>query len=102
MTININYNIMVQENKKLDKRYIKAKKRIDDLKEFYIHLITFIVMNAFLIFVNYVTYWEYKWFWYSLFGWGIGLVMHFFVTFGYGPDWEERKIKEFMEKDNRK
>ncbi len=52
MTININYNIMVQENKKLDKRYIKAKKRIDDLKEFYIHLITFIVMNAFLIFVK--------------------------------------------------
>lgn len=36
-------------------------------------------------------------------GWGIGLVFHAMTAFGvipfFGSDWEERKLKEFMEKD---
>jgi len=35
-----------------------------------------------------------------MFGWGIGIVIQAFITFGYGRDWEERKIREYMEKDN--
>ncbi len=88
------------DEKKLNKKYLKAQKRVEDLKGFYSHLISYIVIMPFLIYVNYVTYWEFKWFWFTLFGWGIGLVIHGFMTFGYNSNWEERKIKEFMEKDN--
>jgi hypothetical protein len=36
-------------------------------------------------------------------GWGIGLIIHALFVFVFGPrfgaDWEERKIRELMEKD---
>jgi hypothetical protein len=41
-----------------------------------------------------------QWFWFPLFGWGLGLIIHAFKTFGYGSTWEERKIREIMEKEN--
>jgi len=34
-----------------------------------------------------------------LFGWGLGLTIHGFTVFGYGSSWEEKKIREIMEKD---
>ena len=43
------------------------------------------------------------WFWWPMFGWGIGIIFHAFGVFnhkiGLGKDWEDRKIKEFMDKD---
>jgi len=83
-----------------DRKYIRAKKRVADLKGFYGGLVAYCVVIPFLIFVNYRTHWDFQWFWFPLFGWGIGLVIHAFKIFGYGGDWEERKIKEIMEKDN--
>lgn len=80
-------------------KYIKAKKRVDDLKEFYGSLISYCVVIPFLIFINYRTYWGFQWFWFPMFGWGLGLVIQAFKTFGYGTDWEDRKIREYMEKD---
>jgi hypothetical protein len=39
-------------------------------------------------------------------GWGIGLAFHGMKVFNYTPllgkNWEERKLKEFMEQENRK
>jgi len=39
----------------------------------------------------------------TAFFWGIGLAFHAYGVFGkhllFSKDWEERKIKEFMEKD---
>jgi hypothetical protein len=35
-----------------------------------------------------------------MFGWGLGLVIQSFKAFGYGSNWEERKIREIMENDN--
>lgn len=79
--------------------YFKAKQRVKEIKEFYGNLISYCVVIPFLIFVNYFTYWEFKWFWFPLLGWGIGLTIHGFSVFGYGSSWEERKIKEIMEKE---
>lgn len=79
--------------------YFKAKQRVKEIKEFYGNLISYSVVIPFLIFVNYYTYWEFQWFWFPLFGWGIGLTIHGFSVFGYGSNWEERKIRELMEKD---
>jgi len=80
--------------------YFKAKQRVKEMKEFYGNLISYCVVIPFLIFINYSTYWGFQWFWFPLFGWGIGLTIHGFSVFGYGSDWEERKIQEIMEKDN--
>lgn len=81
--------------------YFKAKERVKEIKEFYGSLISYCVVIPFLALINYYTYWDFQWFWFPLFGWGIGLTIHGFSVFGYGKDWEERKIKELMEKDHK-
>ncbi len=81
-------------------KYIRAKKHIDDLKDFYGSLIAYFVVIPFLIYINYRTYWDFQWFWFPLFGWGLGNVIQAFKVFGYGTNWEERKIREIMDKDN--
>ena len=53
----------------------------------------------FLIFINYTTYWGHKWFWYPMFGWGIGLVIQGVRLLGFNRGWEQRKVKEFMDSD---
>jgi len=41
------------------------------------------------------------WFYWPLFGWGIGIVMHGLFVFGFGlwlgQEWEEKKIEEIMD-----
>jgi len=86
-----------QSNK--SEAYYKAKQRVKEIKEFYGNLISYCVVIPFLIFINYMTFWGFQWFWFPLFGWGLGLTIHGFSVFGYGSTWEERKIKEIMEKD---
>ena len=88
------------EKRNLDTRYLRAQKRVEDIKNFYTHLICYIVITPFLVLVNYMTYWEFKWFWFSAIGWGIGLAIHGFVTFTISSDWEEQKIRQFMNEDN--
>ena len=43
------------------------------------------------------------WFYWPLFGWGIGILIHGLTVFvfegRFGREWEEKKIKEIMEKD---
>jgi len=79
--------------------YLKAQKRVKDIKEFYSHLTTYCLIIPLLIFINLYTYSDFLWFFFPMFGWGIGLAIHAFTTFGYGKDWEEKKIRELMEKD---
>lgn len=76
--------------------YYKAKKRVEEIKGFYSNLISYCIVIPFLIVINYKTHWEFQWFWFPAMGWGIGIVMHAFTTFGYGKDWEERKIQEIL------
>ena len=82
--------------------YFKAKERVKEIKEFYGHLISYCIVIPFLIFINYYTYWKFQWFWFPLFGWGLGLTIHAFSIFGYGSNWEERKIAEIMAKEKQK
>ncbi len=74
----------------------QAKKRIDELKGFYAHLVSFVSVNSFLLMINIVTYEDSGeiWFFYPLFGWGIGLAIHTFMVFVAGHDWEEQKMQE--------
>lgn len=91
----------------LDKRdqYEKAKDRVKEMKSFFGSLYTYLGVNAFLIFINYRTGWDHKWFFYPLIGWGIGLFFHYLEVFDKNPflskDWEKRKIKELMQEEDR-
>lgn len=90
--------------------YRNAVKKVKALKGFYGHLTVYIVINLLLLYVstreeglieglkdiaNYFT----------AFFWGIGLVAHaagvFMPNIIFGRDWEERKIKQLMEKERR-
>ncbi len=79
--------------------YFKAKARVKEIKEFYGNLLSYCIVIPVLIFINYETYWEFQWFWFPVFGWGLGLTIHAFTVFGYGANWEERKIEEIMAKN---
>ncbi len=81
--------------------YQRALKKVTELKEFYGNLISYAIVIPFLIYINYITYWEFKWFLFPLFGWGLGLCIHAFQAFGIGNNWEEKKIKELMEQDTK-
>ena len=84
-------------------KYQEAKKRVEEIKGFYFHLISYIVVNAILVVINLLTSPEYLWFIWPIIGWGVGLLIHAFTVFGnvMGKAWEERKIKEILEKDKR-
>ncbi|WP_432671423.1 2TM domain-containing protein [Flavobacterium sp. SM2513] len=84
-------------------RYLKAQKKVEDLKGFYGNLSSYIFVNIGLLILNLLTSPEYLWFFYPLLGWGIGVAIHGMSVFNYMPflnrDWEEKKIKELMNKE---
>lgn len=77
----------------------RAKKRVQALKGFYGNLTSYCIVIPILIFINLKFSPEYHWFWFSAMGWGIGLSVHAFTVFGYGYNWEERKIQELLNKE---
>lgn len=91
-------NIMQQKNTE-ELIYLKAQRRVKDLKEFYGNLFSYCLVIPCLIVINLLTYSKFLWFFFPMFGWGIGLAIHGFSAFGYGKDWEEKKIEEFMRKN---
>ncbi|UOB17219.1 2TM domain-containing protein [Abyssalbus ytuae] len=95
--------IMRTQAVKTNDKYLRARKRVDDLKEFYSSLIMYPIVIPFLIFINYKTYWGFKWFWFPLIGWGIGLLFHAYKVYAVngilGRDWEDKKIRKYMEEE---
>ncbi|AEW85410.1 histidine kinase [Flavobacterium columnare] len=79
--------------------FTKAKERVEKLKSFYANLISYCSIIPFLILINSKTS-NFNWFWFPLIGWGMGLFFHAIEVFGYGKNWEERKIKEILRKEN--
>ncbi len=79
--------------------YVRAKERVDKLKGFYGNLISYCTVIPILIIINVNTS-DFQWFWFPMLGWGFGITMHAFETFGYGKAWEEKKIREILNKDN--
>ena len=86
-------------------KYQRATKKVGELKGFYIHLFVYILVNLFLFLFNIITSPDSLWFYWPLLGWGIAIAMHAYSVFGsghlLGADWEEKKIREVMEKDNK-
>ncbi len=92
--------------------YLRAKKKVEVLKQFYGHLAVFLVINTAIILVSAKVFgqgdvrfahWE---IYITTFFWGIGLVSHaVYVIFklyfrnNFLSRWEERKIKQFLEQE---
>jgi len=91
----------MEANYKEEQKYFKAKKRVNDIKGFYVHLFIYLITIQIIITVNLMFVPSFHWFWFSVLGWGMGLFFHWLGVFGFqklglGKDWEEKKIKEFM------
>lgn len=87
-------------------RYQKASKKVEEIKGFYSHLAAYIFIILLLTFVNLNYSPEHYWFFYPMIGWGIGVLFHGIGVFGtdtiFSSDWENRKIKQFMEEEKNK
>lgn len=77
-----------------------ARCQVRRIRGFYSHLAAFVLVNAGLATINLLGSPGHLWFQWPLLGWGIGLLMHAFDTFGrqrfLGREWEERKVRELM------
>lgn len=95
----------MQVNKQQEQKYLRAKEQVEKIKGFYANLITYCIVIPFLIYINLAHVPEFHWFWFPIFGWGIGLTFHAMDAFKYNPflgrDWEQKKIKELMDEEKR-
>lgn len=96
-----------------EERYERAKKRVKDIQGFYWHLFWYVAVNIFLTFGGTIRNifkgdsFEIIHFNFGAFSiwffWGIGLAVHWLRVFGkniiFSKDWEDRKIKEYMDKE---
>lgn len=83
----------------MDARYEQAKKRVEDIKGFFVHLAIYVVVNLGVFALNMITSPDTLWFYWVTFGWGIGVAIHavaFLIEGRFGSDWEERKIDEYL------
>lgn len=91
-----------------NEEYYAAYKRVKRIKGFYTHLIVYVLVNSYLVvdqcfddnsFESLFQLHTYS----TPFFWGIGLLAHGMSVFGrelfFGNNWEERKIREIMNKD---
>lgn len=84
------------------KKYDRAKKQVEELKGFYIHFAIYLIMVPVFIYLNVIST-SFPWAMFPIFGWGVGVAGHAMEVFNYNPilgkNWEERKIREIMNKD---
>jgi hypothetical protein len=86
-------------------RYLEAKKLVKRIKGFYIHATVYVLVNLFLIANNVESGMDLSNinnYWTAIF-WGVGLLGHglsiFIPNVILGKDWEEKKIREIMNKN---
>ncbi len=96
-------SIMENDDQTEQMSFLKAQKKVEEIKGFYGNLGGYIIVMIVLAVVNLLTYPQFLWFLFPAAGWGIGVLIHGLAVFDYlpflGSDWEERKIREIMERD---
>ncbi len=93
-------------NTNKENKYLKAKERVEEVKQFYTKVLSSLGVIVVVGAINYyLDKWEHPWFLWVVFGLSISLIFKAIKVFGFnsffGKDWEERKIKEFMQDDER-
>ncbi|MFQ5954356.1 MAG: 2TM domain-containing protein [Kiloniellales bacterium] len=82
--------------------YQRAYKRMKAVQAFYAHLTAYTGVNLMLFFVDFFTG-SGIWFFWPLLIWGAAIALHASITFRwlpfYGREWEEAKVRRFMEEE---
>lgn len=93
-----------QETYISEKRYKRAQKHVTELKVFYVHLAIYLAFVPLFIYLNFLSRAGFPWAIFPIAGWGLGVASHAAETFNYNPlfgkKWEERKIRELMERED--
>ena len=83
--------------------YDKARAKVHEVKCFYTHLAIYMLFVPFFIFLNFRSG-GFPWAIFPIAGWGLGILGHASEVFGWNPffgkEWEGRKTREFLEKDD--
>mgnify|MGYP000504151473 CR=1 FL=1 len=98
-----NNNIMYTEEIQ-NSSYVRAVEKVEKLKEFYQNIISYCIIIPFLVFINLKFSPQFHWFWFPMFGWGIGVLFHGLDVYNYNPflgrNWEQKKINELMKEED--
>ena len=82
--------------------YEEAKKRVEAKRGFYMHLVTYVVVNTMLVLIwAFPAGGGYPWFLWPLGGWGIGIIMHFVQVFAWPKGGERAAIEKEVDKIKR-
>ena len=88
-----------------DERVERARKRVRELRGFYIHVAIYVVVIAGIAMINWITTPGYWWVVWPMIGWAIGLGAHavsvIFEGSLLGPEWEDRKTREILSRGER-
>ncbi len=82
--------------------YELAKKRVKAKRDFYVHLVVYVVVNIMLVII-----WAfpagrgYPWFWWVIGGWGIGVLFNFLDVFVWQRGGDNGAIEKEAEKIRR-
>ncbi|MGB6151926.1 MAG: 2TM domain-containing protein [Pricia sp.] len=95
------------ESKQKENKYLRAKERVEEVRNFYSGIISALFTVGLLAGINYyIDQWSYPWFLWAAFGFSVSLIFKAIRTFKFNPyfgkGWEERKIKQFMQEDERR
>ena len=99
-----NFNTIEQQ------KFDRATRRVKSIAGFYRHFMIYLLVNLLMLLVKYIqldaneeffTFSNFS----TAFFWGIGVVFHALGVFSnnvfFGKNWEERKIRELMEKEKK-
>ena len=62
----------------------------EEKRDFSVHLVVYVLVNAMLIAINFIYSPEDIWFFYPLIGWGIGISMHYL----FAVHWIQKELTE--------
>jgi Na+/melibiose symporter-like transporter len=83
-------------------KFERARRRVEALKAFYVHIAVFVVVMLILIIIDLANGGP-KWVHWPLLGWGLAIAGHAALAFGRMPkmigEWEKRKLREYMHDD---
>ncbi|WGH75820.1 2TM domain-containing protein [Tenacibaculum tangerinum] len=93
----------MENSYKEEKKYIEAKRKVKQVKAFYVHVLVNIISTIIIVLVNVKFSPQYHWFWFAVIGIVFVTFIHWMLVFGvnmlgFGRSWEEKKIHEYLNK----
>jgi hypothetical protein len=84
----------------------RATKRVKELKDFYVHLVIYLVVNTGLVLLDLAQGDGLQWAYWVMIGWGIGVAAHavsvFIFESNIGSRWEAKKLEKYTEEERRR